>query len=72
MLATRDSLGSRATNSGQGLKATVMSFDSLHAAASGVTSVAVHLKGNMLRDWPLLEGANKQLTELVDGPFSRW
>lgn len=61
-----------ATNLSEGFKATVMPLDSLHAAASGIASVAIHLKGNMLRDRPLLEGANEQLTELVDSPFSRW
>jgi hypothetical protein len=49
-----------------------MSFDSLHATTSGVTSVAVHLERNVLRDRPLLEGADEQLTKLVDSPFSRW
>lgn len=49
----------------------VMALNSLHAAVSGISAVAVHLKGHMLRDTALLQSADEKVSQLVEDPFSR-
>lgn len=65
--------GSRAvlTNPSECLEAAVMTFYRLHTVISRIPPVAIHLKGHMLRDGPLLEGADEEAAKLLDGPFSR-
>lgn len=48
----------------------MMTLDSLHAMASGITPVAIHLESHMLWHRTLLESANEQLSELFNSPFS--
>ena len=48
-----------------------MALYRLHAVASRIPPVAVHLKGHMLGYGALLQGTDEELPELLDGPFSR-
>lgn len=58
------------TYASESLEAAVVALYCLHAMAPGIPPVAVHLKGDMLRDGPLLEGTNEQFSKLLEGPFS--
>lgn len=46
----------------QGFEAMVMTFDRFHTTVSGVASVAIHLKRNMLRNATLLESTDKNIS----------
>lgn len=48
-----------------------MTLDRLHTMAAGIPPVSVHLEGHMLRHRPLLDGADEELSELLNGPFTR-
>jgi hypothetical protein len=48
-----------------------MTLYGLHSVVSSISSVAVHLKRNVLRDRTLLKGANEKLAKLAHSPFSR-
>ena len=48
----------------------MMALYCLHAMASSVASVAVHLKGYMLGNGALLESADEEFPQLLDSPFS--
>lgn len=37
----------------------------------GISSISIHDKGNMLRNWALFEGSNKELMGLLENPFGR-
>jgi hypothetical protein len=58
------------TNPRECLEAAVVAFYRLHTVASRISPVAIHLKGHMLGDRPLLEGADEEAAKLLDGPFS--
>lgn len=47
-----------------------MALDGLHAMAPRISPVAVHFEGDMLRHRALLQSPDKQLSKMVDGPFS--
>ncbi len=47
----------------------MVAFNSLDLMAPSKTSIAIHHKRNVLRNRPLLDGANRQLMELVEEPF---
>lgn len=49
----------------------MMTFHRLHAVTPGITPVSVHLEGDMLGNWALFEGADEQLSKLLEGPFAR-
>lgn len=48
----------------------VVALDSLHAAVSGISAVAIHLEGHMLRDATLLQGTDEKVSQLAEDPFS--
>jgi len=46
-----------------------MALDGLHPVVLREASISIHYERDMLGDWTLPEGANKEITELVEGPF---
>lgn len=55
----------------QRLKAQVVPLYGFNVVVSRKPSVAVHDKRDMLRDGPLLEGADEKLSKLSDSPCNR-
>lgn len=59
------------THSGQCLETAVVALDSFHPMASGITSIAIHFKGDVLGDGALPQSADEEVAELVECPFAR-
>lgn len=57
---------------GERLESSVVALHCLHAPTSRIPPVTVHLEGDMLGYWTLLQGANEQLSKLFERPFSWW
>jgi hypothetical protein len=49
----------------------VVALNGLHPVAPGISTVAVHLESDVLRDGTLAQSAYSQLPELLQGPFRR-
>lgn len=47
----------------------MMAFDRFYLVAPRIPAVAVHLKGDMLRDGPLRQSTDEGRAEAVEGPF---
>lgn len=50
----------------------MVSLDCLDLMTPCIPPIAVHLECDVLGDWTLAQGADKQLSKLLHGPFCRW